>query len=101
MHCFESDSEWRLLKGLCHNDAEPSGYTRGYCFHQPNKHLDKPLVERINREMVRLLFVTYHNYCKLRGRDSSVGISTRYGLDGPAMESRWGGGEISRTRPGA
>ena len=28
------------------------------------------------------------------GRDSSVGIATRYGLDGPGIESRWGGGEI-------
>ena len=25
------------------------------------------------------------------GRDSSVGTATRYGLDGPGMESRWGG----------
>ena len=24
------------------------------------------------------------------GRDSSVGIVTRYGLDGPGIESRWG-----------
>ena len=32
------------------------------------------------------------------GRDSSVGIATRYGLDGPGIESRWG--EISRTCPG-
>jgi len=32
------------------------------------------------------------------GRDSSVDIATRYGLDGPGIESRWGG-EISRTRP--
>jgi hypothetical protein len=24
------------------------------------------------------------------GRDSSVGIATRYGLDGPGTESRWG-----------
>jgi hypothetical protein len=32
-------------------------------------------------------------------RDSSVGIPTSYGLEGPAMESRWGGGEIFRTRP--
>ena len=24
------------------------------------------------------------------GRDSSVGIATRYGLDAPAIESRWG-----------
>ena len=32
------------------------------------------------------------------GRDSSVGIATRYGLEGPGIESRWGG-EIFRTRP--
>ena len=25
-----------------------------------------------------------------RGRDSSVGIATRYGLDGPGIGSRWG-----------
>ena len=25
------------------------------------------------------------------GRDSAVGIATRYGLDGREMESRWGG----------
>jgi len=33
------------------------------------------------------------------GRDSSVGIATRYGLDGPGIESRCGEGEIFRTRP--
>jgi hypothetical protein len=31
------------------------------------------------------------------GRDRSVGITTRYGPDGPGIESR--GGEILRTRP--
>ena len=31
------------------------------------------------------------------GRESSVGIATRYGLDGPGIESRWG--EIFRTCP--
>ena len=31
------------------------------------------------------------------GRDSSVGIATRYGLDGPGIEP-WGE-EIFRTRP--
>jgi hypothetical protein len=31
------------------------------------------------------------------GLDSSVGIATRYGLDGPGIESRWG--QIFRTRP--
>ena len=29
------------------------------------------------------------NHC-CEGRDSSVGIATRYGLDGPGIESRWG-----------
>ena len=31
------------------------------------------------------------------GRDSSVSIATRYGLDGPGIECRWG--KIFRTRP--
>jgi hypothetical protein len=26
----------------------------------------------------------------MMSRDSSVGIATRYGLDGPGIESRWG-----------
>jgi len=32
------------------------------------------------------------------GRDSAVGIATRYGLDGPGFEIPVGG-EIFRTRP--
>jgi len=32
-----------------------------------------------------------------QGRDSSVSIATRYGLDGPGIESQWG--EILRTCP--
>jgi hypothetical protein len=30
--------------------------------------------------------------CVCVGRDSSVGIATRYGLDGLGIESRWGAG---------
>jgi hypothetical protein len=33
----------------------------------------------------------------MRSRDSSVCIATRYGLEGPGIESRWG--EIFRTYP--
>jgi hypothetical protein len=40
-----------------------------------------------------------HYYMFRRAGISSVGIATRYGLDGPRIESRWGGGEIFRTRP--
>ena len=37
------------------------------------------------------------------GRDRSVGIATRYGLYGPGIEARWGGGRFSapvQTGPG-
>ena len=36
-------------------------------------------------------------------RDSSVGIATRYGLDGPGIESRWGARFSApvQTGPGA
>jgi hypothetical protein len=37
-------------------------------------------------------------YTVIVGRDSSVGIVTRYGLDGPGIENP-GGWEIFRTRP--
>ena len=34
-------------------------------------------------------------------RDSSVGIATRYGLDGPGIESQWGASFPVQTGPGA
>jgi hypothetical protein len=37
--------------------------------------------------------------CYLVGRDSSVGIATRYGLDGPEIEFRWGRDFPHRFRP--
>jgi len=36
------------------------------------------------------------DFKKARGRDSSVGTATCYGLEGPEIESLWG--EIFRTR---
>ena len=44
------------------------------------------------------LKIINHVYFNKGGRDSSVGIATRYGLDGPGIEFRWGG-EAFRTRP--
>ena len=35
-----------------------------------------------------------------RSRDSSVGIATRYGLDGPGIESRWGAKLSARVHIG-
>jgi hypothetical protein len=35
--------------------------------------------------------MSFYTYITLQmGRDSSVGKATRYGLDGPGIESRWG-----------
>ena len=39
----------------------------------------------------KYIIVAYSLLCtSVMGRDSSVGIATRYGLDGPGIESRWG-----------
>jgi len=45
-----------------------------------------------------------NRYCAVAvGRDSSVGTATRYGLDGPGIESRWGARFSApvKTGPGA
>ena len=38
-------------------------------------------------------------YILISGRDSSVGIVTRYGLDGARLESRWGRDFPHPSRP--
>jgi hypothetical protein len=38
-------------------------------------------------------------YCVFKDLDSSVGIATRYGLNGPGIESRWGRGFPHLSRP--
>jgi hypothetical protein len=48
--------------------------------------------------------ITYIYFIMIRsvvctGRDSSAGIATRYGLDGPGMESRWGRDFPHPSRP--
>jgi hypothetical protein len=44
------------------------------------------------------LYLTNAIYIYIVGRDSSVGLATRFGLDGPEIESRpGGGGEIFRN----
>jgi len=35
-------------------------------------------------------FILCRYWIQIVGRDSPVGIATRYGLDGPVIESRWG-----------
>ena len=36
----------------------------------------------------------FHYIAKYMDRDSSVGIATHYGLNGPGIEPRWGGREF-------
>ena len=40
-----------------------------------------------------------HNLVLKRGRDSTVGIATRYGLEGPVIGSRWGRAFPHPSRP--
>ena len=35
-------------------------------------------------------YILFWYFLSIGGRDSSVGMATRYGLDGPGIESRWG-----------
>jgi hypothetical protein len=52
------------------------------------------------RSSVCLYMKTYRLYQVWSwGRDSSVGIATRYGLDGPGIESRWGRNIPQLSRP--
>ena len=39
------------------------------------------------------------NVVLIVGRDSSVGVATRYGLDGPGIKSRWGPDFPHPSRP--
>jgi hypothetical protein len=41
----------------------------------------------------------FNFYGECVGRDSSVGIATRYGSDGPVIESRWGRDSPHPSRP--
>jgi hypothetical protein len=48
--------------------------------------------------MLRLTFTLYI-YIINRSRDGVVGITTRYGLEGPGIESRWGRDFPNLSRP--
>ena len=53
---------------------------------------------RENRGVMSSDVSSYYQCC-IVGRDISVGIATRYGLDGPTIESRWGRDFPHPTRP--
>ena len=71
-----------------HKNQCPECYYTCWCTHK-----------RRLMDSVLLLFCVYFGINRQRaGRESAVGIATRYELDGPGIESRWGG-EIFHTRP--
>ena len=81
---MEQDDTWTVTRAIypavqCGSSLNTFNYT-GY-------KKKKKSNSKINRELYTA-----------KGRDSSVGIATRYRLDGPGIESRWGG-EFFRTRP--
>ena len=49
--------------------------------------------------MAREPFYLTSYYYIIVGQDSAVSIATRYGLDGPGIESRWGPGFPYLSRP--
>ena len=53
-----------------------------------NVHLNMLPVRGSNMAILKFIFHNRPLSCVTRGRDSSVGIATRYGLDGPGIESR-------------
>jgi hypothetical protein len=58
-----------------------AGWKQAQWFSEENKQ-KKLLDDRVKHWLGMVL-------CTLRGRDSAVGIATRYGLYGPGIESRW------------
>jgi hypothetical protein len=45
------------------------------------------------------IYIYIHSFSSLSCGPGSVVVATAYGLDGPGIESRWGGGEIFCTCP--
>jgi hypothetical protein len=60
--------------------------------------MDNEKQNKINTALVKDAVALMYVYVLFGGPGSSVGIARGYGLDGPGIESRWGG-EIFRTCP--
>jgi len=53
----------------------------------------------VMRDLSTFIIIIIIIYLFITGRDRAVGIATRYGLDGPGIESRWGSRFSSPPRP--
>jgi hypothetical protein len=56
-------------------------------------------LRKLSAYLYRVLFNIIHMYTYTGGRDSSVDITTGYGLDGQEIESRWRRDFSRRFRP--
>ena len=59
----------------------------------------KELSKSVQAQTTKLASFFLLSFSLRTGRDSSVGIATRYGLDGPGIESRWGRDFPHPSRP--
>jgi len=88
--CF--DYRFVILRPILSIVSQDAMYTLGsHCVYIHGIHQIKSFVSKgVTCELcLRHAFRHIHT-CKMLGRDSVVGIATRYGLDGPGIESRWG-----------
>jgi len=80
------------------NAALEDQFSRNYKYEQHNECCESKRTDgRTDRARTAALRLSarprhnqFHQLLELWGHDSSVGIATRYGLDGPLIESRWG-----------
>ena len=80
-------SDTSAFNVLTHHHHHHSHHHRHH-HHQLATHAIGPLFDSFRSHTSKSLFSGVPWF--LQGRDSSVGIATRYGLDGPGIESRWG-----------
>ena len=128
-HKIESNRNYPIRKAATSNRSSLSGnvlgrlrFTQASCKGAPTLHICKILSKTIlkinhakfmeikvfstgshtspagDRENNRISILTLVRNLVV-GRDSSVGIATRYGLDGPGIESRWGRDFLHPSRP--
>ena len=91
--CFylSPSSCYRLVKLYCpylsHKSPtkKDSMFPQNFCTRLPNYTVSNSKDQNKNLHLFESCKVPKTNV----GRDSSVGIATRYGLDGPGIESRW------------
>jgi len=80
-----------ILNKFGFNTYDMTPYTMQDIFRFPKKPATSVFhLEEGSSRFLRIIDKFTPDYMASRGPDSSVGIATGYGLDGPGIESRWG-----------